>query len=201
MEKSIEQMWSNGFLKNEKLLAPKINDLYNHKSQLLIEKFKRTYDLDNKGLLPLAILSVVGFGYFDYVILGVFLMMVMLGLYFLNKKKLNALERIEINSSSYEYLIKYNKTLNDLIRSYTKMMAFGFPVVGMIGYYLFFRNTEVFEKFMHTSLFIQVLILVGITLFLSGMGVGIYRLVTKMVYGRFLKKLDELITDMDTLRQ
>ena len=86
MEKSIEQMWNNGFLKNEKLLAPKLNDLYNQKSQLVIDKLKRTYTIDNKSMIPLAALVFGISAFFGYYLLGIYLMLITLVLFFLNRK-------------------------------------------------------------------------------------------------------------------
>ena len=43
MEKSIETIWREGFLKEDALIVPKLNDLYNQKSQQLIEKLIRMH--------------------------------------------------------------------------------------------------------------------------------------------------------------
>ncbi len=46
MEKSIENIWKEGFLKNDALTAPKINNLYNQKSIHIIDKFKRMFRIN-----------------------------------------------------------------------------------------------------------------------------------------------------------
>ena len=38
MEKSIETIWKEGFMKDDALVAPKLNDLYNQKSANIIDK-------------------------------------------------------------------------------------------------------------------------------------------------------------------
>ena len=201
MEKSIEQMWSNGFLKNEKLLAPKINDLYNQKSQLLIEKFKRTYSIDNKSMIPLAVVFFGVSAFYGYLLLGTYLMCLTLAMFFLNRKKLKELESISIGASSYEYLLEYRQMIKKTVTFYTRLLGFGLPVMGMIGYYLYFKNTPKFQEFLEKDLTGQLLLVFGIGILLAILGVGAYKITTHMVYGPFVKKMNELIKDMKELRE
>ena len=53
MEKSIETIWKEGFIKNDALVAPKLNDLYNQKSIDIVEKFKRMYKLNRIAIMSL----------------------------------------------------------------------------------------------------------------------------------------------------
>jgi len=46
MEKSIENIWKEGFLKNDALVVPKINNLYDQKSIHIIDKFKRMFKIN-----------------------------------------------------------------------------------------------------------------------------------------------------------
>ncbi len=200
MEKSIETIWTKGFLKQEELIAPKINDLYNRKSKLLIEKLKRTYKADNRSTLPLAVIAVVGFGFKGYLILGLFLMVLMIGMFFLNRRKLAELEKIRVESSSYEYLLEYRKMFTALKKFYTRLLGVGAPLAGMTAYYLFFRSSAVMDKFLSIEPYKLGLILLLIALCLSAMGIFAYRLSTKMIYGSFIEKLDEMIAEMKELR-
>ena len=56
MEKSIESIWKEGFLKDDALVAPKLNDLYNQKSIHLLDKFEKMYKLN--------LIFLVGFSFF-----------------------------------------------------------------------------------------------------------------------------------------
>ena len=56
MEKSIESIWKEGFLKKDALVAPKINDLYNQKSKHIVDKFKRMFKIN---LIAIVIFSLV----------------------------------------------------------------------------------------------------------------------------------------------
>ena len=46
MEKSIESIWKEGFLKSDALVAPKLNDLYNQKSEHVVDKVNRLYTIN-----------------------------------------------------------------------------------------------------------------------------------------------------------
>ncbi len=70
MEKSIEKIWNEAFVEEQALIAPKVNDLYNKKSKSLIHKIQRTYEIDNKGLIPMAILVAGGMAAFSEAIIG-----------------------------------------------------------------------------------------------------------------------------------
>ena len=56
MEKSIENIWKEGFLKSDALLVPKINDLYNKKSIHIIDKFRRMFKIN---LIAIVVFSFV----------------------------------------------------------------------------------------------------------------------------------------------
>lgn len=201
MEKSIEQIWNNGFLRDDKLLAPKINNLYNKKSQLLIEKLKYTYTVDNKSILPLAVLFFAISVFFEHYLLGIYLIILMLTLFFMNRKKLSDLEKISILGSNYEYLLEYRKMLESMNSFYTKLLALGVPIAGMIGYYLYFRNTPMFEDFLLLDLWFKLSIILGVAILLSSIGVGAYKITSYIIYGKFLKKINEIIADMQELRK
>ncbi len=41
MDKSIETIWKEGFLRGDALVAPKVNDLYAQKSRHIVDKIQR----------------------------------------------------------------------------------------------------------------------------------------------------------------
>ena len=51
MEKSIESIWKQGFLENDAMVAPKLNNLYNQKSIHIIDKFKRMFKINLNALV------------------------------------------------------------------------------------------------------------------------------------------------------
>lgn len=201
MEKSIETIWTKGFLKEESLAAPRINDLYQKKSKLLIEKLKRTYRTDNRSIIPLAVVAVLGFGLTGHMIVGLYLMALMLGMFFLNRKKLASLERISIDTTSYDYLIEYREIFLQLKNFYTQLLGLGLPVAAIAGYALFFRNSPLLHDFLQLKVIYILGILLGLSLVLSALGILAYRLSIKLIYRTFIQKLEEMIADMEELRK
>ena len=201
MEKSIENIWTEGFLKEEKLAAPRINNLYQRKSKLLVEELKRTYKVDNRSIIPLALISVIGFSIVGHVLLGFYFMILMLAMFFLNKKKLRSLEEININTTSYDYLIKYRRMFFQLKRFYTRLLGFGLPGAGIIGYYLFFRNSSVLEKILQLKPLYIVAIVLALSFILAAIGILSYLLSLKLIYGKFIRRLDDMIADMEELQK
>lgn len=200
MENSIETIWTKGFLKEEALVVPRINNLYQKKSKLLIEELKRTYRTDNKSIIPLAILTVVGFSIAGHVLVGFYVMTLMMGMYFLNRTKLVALERISIETTTYEYLLKYREMILQLKSFYTRLLGLGLPIAGLLGYFLFFRNSVILRDLLQLEEVYIVGILLGLSLILSALGILVYRLSLRLMYGKFLVKLEDMIADMKELR-
>lgn len=201
MENSIETIWTKGFLKEELLVAPRINDLYNKKSKLLIEKLKRTYRTDNKSIIPLAILTVIGFSVAGHLVVGIYVMALMVGMFFLNRKKLAALEKISIDTTSYEYLLEYRGMFLQLKKFYTRLLGLGVPIAGIIGYILFFWDSPILNDFLQLKMIYMVGILLGLSIVLSALGILAYRLSLSLIYGRFIQRLEEMIADMNELRK
>lgn len=201
MEKSIETIWKEGFLKDNELSTPKLNNLYNQKSQLVLEKIKRAMKIDNKGLIPLAILCIGGFSYTGYFFIGFYLMFLMMGLFFLNRNKIRELEKINIELDNYHYLLAYRTGIKKMVKFYIRLLGFGLPVVVLPGYWLFFRNTEMYQEFISETEMFIVLVILLLTIVISVMGIFIYWITTKMIYGNLLKKLDGILKDMEALKE
>ena len=59
MNNSIEKIWKEGFLSNDALIAPKINDLYNQKSKNIVDKFEVVFKWNLIGIIIYAALVLV----------------------------------------------------------------------------------------------------------------------------------------------
>src|SRR3954462_13619854 len=78
MEKSIEAIWKEGFLNEKSLVAPKINDLYNQKSNDLVDKMKRMYRINLIALVIMAIVFPIWYYFMDMIWQGVAVSILML---------------------------------------------------------------------------------------------------------------------------
>jgi len=197
MEKSIENIWTEGFAGNEELLAPRLDALYKKKSIHVLEKIKRIMRMDNWGLLPFALLFACGFSYKGHWDIGLFGASLLIILFFVNRRWIAILEKIDIKSDSFHYLVDFKTVIRKMKRVYTLVMAIGYPLAVIPCYWM----GEDFQRLMSdVEVWKIILIVFGLALVLSLMGVFIYWSITKLMYGALLKKLDEFIADIEELR-
>ena len=217
MEKSIETIWKDGFLKTNALVAPKLNNLYNQKSNHIIDKFKRMFKMNLiliviGSIIILVASFVVGIPY-----MGVPMFIVMNILVVLNKKLLDSLMLIDKSTNSYDYLMSFDSWLKSQIDSNKRFSRFFYPIIFLslvTGFWM--KETgnlrlgdHVVNKLLITYpdlLLVNGVPVVGViivTLFagiLAILGGRIYEWDLKLVYGRIIKKLDEIIADLNELR-
>ncbi|WP_081208671.1 hypothetical protein [Salegentibacter sediminis] len=199
MERSIENIWKKGFKAEEKLSLPVISNLYKRKSGLIIDQISNTSKKDNLSLLPMAVVIFGVFAFIGKVMLGIYLAVFIIALFFLNKKMLNDLKDLDIKDNTYNYLLRYRNQVKRIIIYTTWLIGLGLPLVTLPAYWMFFRGTKVFAKFKELDFTMEMLLIIGMAVFLSILGILSYRLVTKIVYGRLLARLESIIEDMEDL--
>jgi hypothetical protein len=123
MEKSIEQIWKNGFL-NEDLLIPKVKSLYNQKSISIVEniinKFKKQIFL----LIPLGILVFIFNIILDNenaIFWGSISAIPCFIWFLIGKNQVKSIKEIDYKSNSYDYLVAVREKINQ-IRSFNKRL-------------------------------------------------------------------------------
>ena len=124
MEKSIEKRWNEAFINEQSLIAPKINDIYNQKSKSVINKIRRTYEFDNKGLLPMAGIVVIGGILLSETIIGAYGAFLILSLYFFNTRLLKRFKTIDVKSDNLTYLKNYRSVINSVSKATKKLFVF-----------------------------------------------------------------------------
>ena len=201
MEKSINDIWTKGFENSNELTSPKTANLYNQKTKLLLEKIKKTYQTDNKSLIPIAILFLIGFSIAGKFLLGFYGMTLIIGLFFFNKKLLINLENIKITSSNYNYLIAYKKAIQKVIIATYKLLGFGMPIILLIGFWIYFKDTNVYLDFVNETTALTILLIVlGLAGFISLAGISIYKIANNVLYKKHLNDLDVIIADLESVK-
>ena len=212
MEKTIESIWKEGFLDDEALVAPKVNDLYNQKSEHIIEKFKRMFRLNLKALVAGAILGVIGFALIKLPIVGIGLAIVLTVIVAVNRKLLNRLDQIDNSSNSYEYLKAFDSWMRYQISVNERMAKFYYPAIFLsiaFGFWFSPQGPRIFNAIFgsvetgYAFNGIPALMMIPVALISIGLwfvGDRIYRWDLGVVYGDVLMKLDELLADMEELR-
>ena len=199
MERSIENIWKEGFESNKSFKLPLVKDLYTRKSKLIIDNIKSTSKWDNISLIPIAIILFGLFTYLDKLLLGIYVGALILSLFFLNKKMLKRIDQFNPNSNTYEYLINYYSQLKAIQKFYIKLLAIGPPILIIPAYWMYFQGTPVMSGFMGLEIYIQILIVAAIAILLSGLGVLSYKLSTHLVYDKLITRIEEIINDMEEL--
>ena len=217
MEKSIENIWKEGFLKSDALIAPKLNDLYNQKSKHVIDKFKRMFKINLIAIVVFAFAILVVTTFNGLPIIGISWFLIFIGLVVVNKKLTSSLEKINYHKNSYEYLMSFNKWLQEQLAINRKMARLYYPLFFLtivVGFWFVdAEGVSLGERLVGEVLYgfpdiylVNGVPLIGIALVLiiAGLlalfGGRIYNMDVKIIYGRMFKKIAELITDLEELR-
>ena len=217
MEKSIETIWKEGFLESDALVAPKINDLYNQKSIHIIDKFKRMFRINLIAIVAFSFTFLVVSFFVGIPITGVIFFITLSVLVFINKMLLNGLDKIDKGASSYQYLKTFNEWIQKQVAINKKMSRFLYPIIFLsliLGFW--FKDAEgmpmgerlvgeILYGFPDTYLIfgiplIGIVIVVLVLGLLFLFGGRIYKWDLNLVYGSVFKKLEELMTDIESLR-
>ena len=217
MEKSIESIWKEGFLKSDALVAPKLNNLYNQKSKHIVDKFKKMFKINLIlivvwSFIVLILSFVIGIPY-----MGVPMFFILNILVILNKKLLSTLTQIDKGMSSYDYLISFDGWLKDQVRVNKRFSRILYPSVFLtviLGFWMKEIDevnagdlivSELLESYPNLYLIngvpgvivLGVFVVLGLLVLAGG---KIYEWDLKLVYGRVFRKLDEIIADIKELK-
>lgn len=212
MEKSIENIWREGFLKDDALLAPKINNLYKQKSIHIIDKFKRMMKFNIYVILVFAFINFGLYAALGTPIAGGFIFLLLLGVVLISITRAKTLKEIDANLSSYDYIKSFNSWLKMAISNNIKVMRFFYPLIflaAMMPIVHALKANEVTKEAILNSglhLFYGIptfmwIIALAIAVLIYVFGGRIYQWDLNLVYGRVFKKLDELMADLEELKK
>lgn len=216
MEKSIENIWKEGFLKSDALVAPKINKLYTRKSIHIIDKFKRMFRINLIAIVAFSFTFLIVSYFVGIPITGAMFFVTLMVLVIINSRLLNGLEKIDQGVSSYEYLKAFNQWIKKQVAVNKRISTFLYPIIFLslvLGFW--FKDAEdiplgerlvdkILSNFPDTILIfgIPLIGIVIVVLFLGLLafcGGRIYQWDVNLIYGNVFKKLDELLTDIESL--
>jgi len=211
MEKSIETIWKEGFLKSDALVAPKLNDLYNQKSIHIIDKFKRMFKINLNALVVFSFVFLIISFLVKIPVVGVLMFILFNVIVIVNKKLFKGLNKIDKNVSSYLYLKSFDNWMKEQISINMKMSRYIYPYIFLAMISGFWFSSDFQDTFNRILGDYQIYLIYGIPVFwvLGGLfimmllaifGGRIYKWDLNIVYGRILKKLGETLADMEELR-
>ena len=213
MSKSIESMWKEGFIHDALLTAPKINDLYNRKSENIVDKLQTMFAVNIRAIIlgsviMLAMMTLVGAP-----LLGLYICCLLIPLIIIARKELKKSVNLSKGQSSYDYLTNFNNWLKSSIEVYARyyrvfypMLILGMAVQGIYseaGGKLIALLSEHFATdivLLNQPYYIFIAI-AFITAIVAKCADAIYRMDLNIIYGQQFKKLAELISDMEELRK
>ncbi len=217
MEKSIENIWKEGFLESDALVAPRINNLYSQKSIHIIDKFKRMFKINLIAIIAFSFIFLIVSFFVGIPITGIIFFITLSVLVLINKTLLNDLEKIDLGISSYQYLKAFNQWINKQVSINKRISRFLYPIIFLsiiLGFW--FKDAdgmplgerlvgEILVGFPDVYLIfgvplIGIAIVLLILVLLALFGGQIYKWDLNIVYGRIFKKLEELMTDIESLR-
>ena len=218
MGKSIENIWKEGFLKSDALVAPKINNLYTQKSTHIVDKFKRMFKINLIAAVAFSFIFLIVSFYNGVPLMGVIFFVTLAVFIIINKRLLNDLEKIDKGVSSYQYLKAFNQWVQKQIAINKRMSRFLYPLFFMsivIGFW--FNDAEgipLGERLVGEVLYgfpdiymiygiplIVIIVILLIASLLAILGGRIYLWDLNLIYGRVLKKLEELLADIEELKE
>lgn len=211
MEKSIESIWKQGFLDSNAMVAPKLNNLYNQKSIHIIDKFKRMFKINLIALVLFSFIILIASFFSKIPVMGILMFILFNVIVIVNRRLFKGLNTIDKNVSSYQYLKSFDTWMKSQIAVNYKMSKYIYPYIfiAMVSGFWFsspFKETlnRLFGSYQPYMLFnVPIFWLLGMLLMvilLAIFGGRIYKWDLNIVYGRILKKLDELLADMEDLR-
>jgi len=211
MEKSIENIWKEGFLKSDALVAPKINKLYDQKSIHIIDKLKRMMKVNIYVIVVFAFINLGLYAALGTPITGVFIFLLLMGVCWISLKQAKTLKNIDTNLSSYDYIKAFNSWLKMAISNNSRVMRFFYPLIFLAALMPIVHALKAREVTREAILNSGSHLIYGIPTFMWIMaliiavliyvfGGKIYKWDVNLVYGRVFKKLDELIADIEELK-
>jgi len=213
MEKSIETIWKEGFLKANAVVAPRLNDLYNQKSGHLVDKAMRMFRLNGIYIIGLAAFLLFISILSGVPVAGIVMVVLFLPHIIYGQRQLKAVKSIDKGVSSYQYLKSFDAWLKAAIAGYTKIYRFFYPlfILTLFFGYWFASPTQpitrkLTEKFPNAFYLVNGvpvywLIAAVVLAILAAIFAGkIYQWDMNTIYGRVFKKLDEILADMEELR-
>ncbi len=224
MEKSIEAIWKEAFMQDNTLVVPRINDLYNRKSNDIVDKLRRMFHINVVAIAVAVVAIPVVTGIIELVhtptagqarpfvfLPGLALSALLACLVRMARQETARLDAFDKGETSYDYLKTFADWRKSSFERYGRFYQLFYPLFFLIidGGIWFsmgrFGAVALANEFPHNVLaqnFPDLWILGTIvgTGLMAYFAKPLYRLDVHLVYGDQFNKLDEIIADMEELR-
>lgn len=213
MKNSIENMWKEGFLEEGALDLPKINRLYEQKSQHIVDKIKSRFRFNLKLIIVMAIAIPIIYFFMNALWEGVAIAVLLLATAWFSQRQIDRIKAVETGQNSYDYLKSFKSWLDTVLLKNGSVIRFTYPIYFLIVMSMLFSSwssqeelvNEVVQKFPDITFIGDVplmawIITAVITVLMLIFSKQIYLFDVRLMYGRVFDKLDATIKEMETLR-
>ncbi len=213
MKNSIETIWKEGFLHENSLVAPKINDLYNQKSKLAVDRVKRMFRVNQIVIVVMSVVLPVIHYFVDALWQGFAASLLLLLTVWYNSWLIQSIKTVDQGVTSLEYLRSFDRWLKEILLKGEKMARFSYPLYILISVSTIWSawdkqgvTQKIYQKFPNLMMIWDVplisFIITGIPILLMlYFSVKIYKWEVRMMYGHVFDKLEETIAEMEKLKQ
>ena len=194
MEKSIKSIWKDGFDNRTEWKNPKFKSFEKQKSFLVIDQIIKATETDNRNLIPVGILIVICISIWSYLSMAAYVLVLLTGMFFLNRNQINKFKKVTLDTNCYTYLISFRDTINETKVFYTKLLGIGLPLVSMPVLWIYLSSLE-----NDVSLMLSFILTISVGLSFSLIGILSYRISIWINFRKLLKKLDKEISDLEVI--
>lgn len=213
MEKSIENIWKEGFLSTNALVAPRINQLYEQKSTHLIDRLLRTGKRNSIGIVIGAAVVLIAFALIQSWMAGLLLCAILLALAYSTYLNGQRLKQINKGLSSYHFLLELHLNLQRMTNTYARIYQWLYPVIVLIfGFGLLYSRIgmavwqKVGDEFPGASQYfglpsVAFYAVLGFAAVVALCAKPLYRIDIGLIYGPILNKLEEMKNEIELLKK
>ncbi|SFC08815.1 hypothetical protein SAMN04487907_102195 [Zunongwangia mangrovi] len=194
MENSIENVWKNGNHGNVKNI-----EFYNRESKLWFQQILKYLKKDNMSLIPVGLLILGMLLLYQEFLAAGLAFGFLLFLFLLNKNTITKLKNIKPSDDVQHYMKTNQVFIKNQKRNYVVFTGLIIPLFMLVELWLVFNDSEVYLNTIASISFIKKIIFaVFIYLVIGGISLFSYLISTEAIYGKLLKKLDEIVSDFET---
>lgn len=215
MEKSIEQIWKEGF-DSQVFSTPKIKHLDDLQSVYFIDEFKRKYKTNIILLVITGVLVMVAFIIGGVPLLGIGIGLLFMLLAIFGQRAMHQLDRLNLGNSSYAYLKAFDQWFKELLSFFAKVYRLWLPLL-FIGFTLGILQTNFFVPFIGETLLekfstssnlymwggvpLAWMLVIGlIAIVLSFLSNYFFQKEVQSIYGGTINRIQRLLAEMEELR-
>lgn len=213
MKNTIEQIWKQSFIDDATNAIPKINNLYNQKAQNIVDKIHRMYQLNVKFLYGFSPTAGVVCFVSGWYVLAVVMPCLLLWLAIVGQKQLKKLNLSNKSDNSYQYISSCNLWFKQMISTFSSVYQIFYPTL-VLAILVEIRLSPIGDKAINAYLnsypdssllfatpwifYLAAALIIAVVGYFS---VAFFLFDLKLVFGRVMKKLDDILSDMEELRQ